>query len=266
MGIGSTATMAEKYGGDMLKARVIPCLDCDGGRVVKGVRFSNMRDAGDPVELSALYEADGADELVILDISATLEARQNNLETIRAIRREVSIPLTAGGGVRSVDDCETLLSAGADKISINTAALRDPGLINRIAERFGNQCAVIAIDAHADRGDWRVLADAGRTKIPRSTIAWAMEAEARGAGEILLTSWDKDGTRSGYDLELLVVIAAAVKIPIIASGGAANALHLAEAFAAGASGLLAASLFHDGDYTIRAIKQELQSFGVPVRL
>jgi imidazoleglycerol phosphate synthase cyclase subunit len=225
-----------------------------------------MRDAGDPVELSARYEADGADEIVILDISATLEARQNNLDTIRAIRQAVSIPLTAGGGVRSVDDCEALLFAGADKISINTAALRDPDLINRIAERFGNQCTVLAIDAHALGDNWRVLADGGRTKIPRSVMAWAMEAETRGAGEILLTSWDKDGTRSGYDLELLSAITSAVKIPIIASGGAANARHLAEAFGAGASGLLAASLFHDGDYTIRTIKQELQSFGVPVRL
>ncbi len=266
MGFGLAAPMALHCGGIMLKARVIPCLDCDGGRVVKGVRFSNMRDAGDPVELSARYEADGADEIVILDISATLEARQNNLATIRAIRREVSIPLTAGGGVRSVEDCEALVSVGADKISINTAALRDPNLINRIAERFGNQCTVLAIDAHAENDNWRVLADGGRTETPRSVMAWATEAEERGAGEILLTSWDKDGTRSGYDLELLTKITTAVKIPVIASGGAANARHLAEAFAAGASGLLAASLFHDGDYTIRAIKQELQSFGVPVRL
>jgi cyclase len=266
MGIGLASAMAEYHGGGMLKARVIPCLDCDGGRVVKGVRFSNMRDAGDPVELSARYEADGADEIVILDISATIEARQNNLDTIRAIRQVVSIPLTTGGGVRSVGDCEALLTAGADKISINTAALRDPDLVNRIAERFGNQCTVIAIDAHAERGDWRVLANGGRTEMQRSVVAWAMEAEERGAGEILLTSWDKDGTRSGYDLELLTAITAAVKIPVIASGGAATARHLAEAYAAGASGLLAASLFHDGDYTIRTIKQELQSFGVPVRL
>lgn len=225
-----------------------------------------MRDAGDPVELSTRYESDGADEIVILDISATIEARQNNLDTIRAVRQAISIPLTAGGGVRSVEDCETLLSAGADKISINSAALREPNLLNRIAARFGNQCAVIAIDAHADGSDWRVLANGGRTATPRWAVTWAIEAEERGAGEILLTSWDKDGTRSGYDLELISAVTAVVKIPVIASGGAAHARHLTEAFAAGASGLLAASLFHDGDYTIHAIKQELRSFGIPVRL
>jgi imidazole glycerol-phosphate synthase subunit HisF len=266
MGIRRAAAMAEKYGGKMLKARVIPCLDCDGGRVVKGVRFANLRDAGDPVELSARYEADGADELVILDISATTESRQHRLDTIRGIRAEVSIPVTAGGGVRSVEDCEALLSAGADKISINTAALLEPDLLDRIAARFGNQCAVLAIDARQCDSGWRVLANSGKTETPRSAVAWAIETSERGAGEILLTSWDKDGTRSGYDLELLTAITAAVKIPVIASGGAANAQHLAEAFAAGASGLLAASLFHDGDYSILEIKQELQSFGVPVRL
>src|ERR1700722_2765583 len=242
----------------MLKARVIPCLDCGGGRVVKGVRFANLRDAGNPVELAARYEADGADELVILDISATVETRQHRLDTIRGIRAEISIPLTAGGGVRSVEDCEALLSAGADKISINTAAVREPDLLNRIAGRFGNQCTMLAIDARQSNGGWRVLADGGRTETQRSAVAWAIEAAERGAGEILLTSWDKDGTRTGYDLDLIAAIASAVKIPVIASGGAANARHLAEAFDAGASGLLAASLFHDGDYTIHAIKQELQ--------
>jgi imidazole glycerol-phosphate synthase subunit HisF len=250
----------------MLKARVIPCLDCDGGRVVKGVRFANLRDAGDPVELAARYEADGADELVILDISATVEARQHHLDTIRGIRAEVSIPLTAGGGVRSVKDCEALLSAGADKISINTAAVLEPDLLNRIAMRFGNQCTMLAIDARSHDGNWRVLADAGRTETPRSAVAWAIEAAERGAGEILITSWDNDGTRTGYDLDLIAAIATAVKIPVIASGGAAHARHLSEAFGAGASGLLAASLFHDGDYTIHAMKQELQLLGVPVRL
>lgn len=250
----------------MLKVRIIPCLDCEGGRVVKGVQFGNMRDAGDPVELSVRYEADGADEIVILDISATTEARRHNLDTVRAIREAVSIPLTIGGGVRSIEDCEALLSAGADKISINSAALSNPDLIDLIAQRFGNQCTVIAIDARKESGSRQALSDGGRRKTSWPALAWAMETSKRGAGEILLTSWDKDGTRSGYDLDLLAAITAAVKIPVIASGGAANARHLAEAYAAGASALLAASLFHDGDATIRSIKQELHTLGIPVRL
>ncbi len=254
----------------MLKVRIIPCLDCHAGRVVKGVRFSQLRDTGDPAELAARYEAEGADELVVLDISATIEARNHQAETIRAIRNTISIPITTGGGIRSLADCEALLAVGADKVSINSAAHHDPALIDAIASRFGTQCALVAIDARAGdsmghAGEWGVLINGGRTATERSVVAWAREATERGAGEILLTSWDRDGTRSGYDLELLRAVTSAVDIPVIASGGAANARHFAEAVHAGATGLLAASLFHDGDSTISKIKQELLSFGIPVR-
>ncbi|HET6401773.1 MAG TPA: imidazole glycerol phosphate synthase subunit HisF [Candidatus Kapabacteria bacterium] len=250
----------------MLKVRIIPCLDCHAGCVVKGIRFTNLRMMGDPAELAARYEAEGADELVILDISATIEARNHQVATIRAVRERISIPITAGGGIRSLADCEALLAAGADKVSINSAAHHDPDLIDAIANRFGTQCALVAIDARRSENNWRVLINGGGVETERSVAEWAREAAARGAGEILLTSWDRDGTRAGYDLELLRAVTSTINIPVIASGGAANANHLAEAVQAGAFGLLAASLFHDGDSTISKIKQELLSFSIPVRL
>ncbi len=250
----------------MLKARIMPCLNCDAGRVVKGIRFANLHDAGDPAQLATRYEAEGADEIIVLDISATLEARQHHAGTIRAIRDAISIPITAGGGIRTLSDCEALLEAGADKVSVNSAAHRTPDLIDAIANRFGTQCAILAIDARRNEKEWRVLIDAGRTQTERSVTNWACEAAERGAGEILLTSWDRDGTRLGYDLELLRAVTSVVDIPVIASGGAANATHLAEAFHAGASGLLAASLFHDNDYSISKIKRKLYDFGVPIRI
>ena len=250
----------------MLKVRIIPCLDCHAGRVVKGIRFTNLRMMGDPAELAAQYEAEGADELVILDISATIEARNHQVATIRAVRERISIPITAGGGIRSLADCQALLAAGADKVSINSAAHHDPDLIDAIANRFGTQCTLVAIDARRSENNWRVLINGGSVETERSVAEWAREAAERGAGEILLTSWDRDGTRAGYDLELLRAVTSTINIPVIASGGAANANHLAEAVQAGASGLLAASLFHDGDSTISKIKQELLSFSIPVRL
>ncbi len=251
----------------MLKARIIPCLDCHAGRVVKGVRFLNLRDAGDPAELAARYEAEGADEIVLLDISATIEDRKNHVQTVRAIRDILSIPLTVGGGIRSLADCEALLSAGADKVSINSAAYRNPQLIDAIATRFGTQCTVVAIDAKAKTASiWHVLLNGGRIATLTLVTKWAREAASRGAGEILLTSWDQDGTRAGYDLELLKAVRSTVSIPIIASGGAANARHLSNAYEAGASGLLAASIFHDNDASIYKIKHELKDFGVPIRL
>ncbi len=221
---------------------------------------------GDPAELAARYEAEGADELVILDISATIEARNHQVATIRAVRERISIPITAGGGIRSLADCAALLAAGADKVSINSAAHHDPDLIDAIANRFGTQCTLVAIDARRSENNWRVLINGGGVETERSVAEWAREAAARGAGEILLTSWDRDGTRAGYDLELLRAVTSTINIPVIASGGAANANHLAEAVQAGASGLLAASLFHYGDSTISKIKQELLSFSIPVRL
>lgn len=250
----------------MLTRRVIPCLDVRDGRVVKGVRFQGLRDAGDPVERAAAYDAQGADELVILDVSATPEGRRTGVDTVRAVRAVLSIPLTVGGGVRQADDAGRLLDAGADKVAVNTAAVTDPALLTAIATRYGSQCAVLALDAaRSGPGAWEVVVQSGKTRTGRDAVAWAREAAARGAGEILLTSWDRDGTRSGYDLELLAAVSAAVSVPIVASGGAATPEHLAEALLAGADAVLAASIFHDGEWTVGAVKSELRRLGAEVR-
>ncbi len=250
----------------MLTVRVIPCLDIKHGRVVKGVRFSGLRDAGCPVERAALYEAQGADELVVLDVAATPEARGTRLETVRRVRACLSIPLTVGGGVRSVENAGELLENGADKVGVNTAAVERPALLGEIATRFGRQCTVLALDAaRCGRAGWETVVRSGKVRTGRDAVSWAREAEAAGAGEILLTSWDRDGTRSGYDLELLTAISSVVSIPVIASGGAADAAHLAEAVRAGADAVLAASLFHDDDSTVGSVKRELAAAGVIIR-
>ena len=241
-----------------LTTRLIPCLDIRDGRVVKGVKFQGLRDAGDPVDCAQRYEADGADELVILDVSATLEGRQSALETIRAVRRVLGIPLTVGGGVRSLDDALTLLEAGADKVSVNSAAVARPELISEIAARAGRQCAVVAIDAALTAPDhWSVLTHSGRRRASLDAVSWGRLAQELGAGELLLTSWDRDGTRSGYDLELLSAMRAATSLPIIASGGAAQVNHLVEAIDAGADAVLAASIFHDGETTCHRLKHDI---------
>ncbi len=249
----------------MLCVRIIPCLDVSHGRVVKGVKFQGLRDAGDPAELGALYEAQGADELVVLDVSATTEARGTQLETVRRVRAELSIPLTVGGGVRGVQNAQSLLESGADKVSLNTAAVERPELIGEIATRFGSQCAVVAIDARKQGDGFEVLIRSGKESAGRDAIAWARDVVALGAGELLLTSWDRDGTREGYDLELVSAVAAAVNVPVIASGGAARADHLGQALAAGADAVLAASIFHDREYTVGALKRELKVMGVEIR-
>lgn len=249
----------------MLCVRIIPCLDVSHGRVVKGVKFQGLRDAGDPAELAALYEAQGADELVVLDISATTEARGTQLDTVRRVRAELSIPLTVGGGVRGVENAQNLLEAGADKVSLNTAAVERPELIAEIATRFGSQCAVVAIDARKGDSGYEVLIRSGKETAGRDAIAWARDVVAHGAGELLLTSWDRDGTRSGYDLDLVAAVAAAVTVPVIASGGAAGADHLFQAIEAGADAVLAASIFHDREYTVGDVKAVLRERGVEIR-
>jgi cyclase len=247
---------------------VIPCLDVTAGRVVKGVRFQQLRDAGDPVELAAHYDREGADELVFLDITATLEDRAATLDVVSRTAGEVFIPLTVGGGVRSEDDVQSLLRAGADKVSVNSAAVREPSLLSRCADRFGTQCMVVAIDAKRRDGGWEVYVDAGHTATERDAVEWAVEATSQhGAGEVLLTSMDRDGTGEGYDLELLRAIAGAVAVPVIASGGAGEPSHFAEALTEGhADAVLAASRWHDGDLTIREVKEHLAARGIPVRL
>lgn len=252
----------------MLAKRIIPCLDVDAGRVVKGVRFEQLRDAGDPVELAARYDQEGADELVFLDITATLEGREATLDIVSRTAEQVFIPLTVGGGVKREDDVKSLLRAGADKVSLNSAAVRDPSLLQRCADRFGTQCIVVAIDAkrRAAGDGWEVFVDAGRTPTGRDAVAWAAEATAeRGSGEILLTSMDRDGTGQGYDLDLLRAIREVVTVPVIASGGAGELAHFAEGLAE-ADAVLAASRFHDHDLTIREVKEYLQAEGIPVRL
>jgi imidazole glycerol-phosphate synthase subunit HisF len=252
----------------MLAKRVIPCLDVDAGRVVKGVRFQELRDAGDPVQLAAHYDRAGADELVFLDITATLEDRKATLDVVSRTAEEVFIPLTVGGGVRTDDDVDALLRAGADKVSVNTAAVRDPWLLSRCADRFGTQCMVVAIDAKRRGDGWDVFVDAGHTPAGRDAVEWAAEATAQhGAGEVLLTSMDRDGTGDGYDLELLRAIADAVAVPVVASGGAGTPEHFADALTDGrADAVLAASRWHDGDLTIREVKEHLAFRGIPVRL
>ena len=249
----------------MLTRRIIPCLDVSHGRVVKGIRFQGLRDAGDPAERAALYEAQGADEIVILDVSATPEGRGTQVETVRRVRARLGIPLTVGGGIREADDARALLEAGADKVSINTAAVARPALLHDIAERFGRQCTVLAIDAARRAGGFEVLIKGGRESTGIDAIAWAQEGVRQGAGEILLTSWDQDGTRTGYDLALIRAIREVVAVPIIASGGAAGPEHLEEAFTAGADAVLAASIFHDDELTVAEVKRALAARGVPIR-
>ncbi len=249
----------------MLAKRIIPCLDVDGGRVVKGVRFGDLRDAGDPVELASRYDADGADELVFLDITATVEGRAATYEVIARTAEQVFIPLTVGGGVRTEDDVQALLRAGADKVALNSAAIRDPDLLSRCADRFGAQCVVLAVDAKRAGDGWEVHVDAGRTPTGLDAVAWAQEAtEECGAGEVLLTSMDRDGTGEGYDLELLAAVREAVTVPLIASGGAGALEHFAQGLRL-ADAVLAASRFHDGELTIGQVKDHLAREGIVVR-
>jgi cyclase len=251
----------------MLLRRVIPCLDVDKGRVVKGIEFVQLRDAGDPVELAARYEQEGADELVFLDITASAEKRETMVQLARRTADEVFIPFTIGGGIRSVEDAQAVLDAGADKVSVNSAAVQRPELIGELAEVFGAQCVVLAIDARrVSGGSYEVFVNGGRTPTGRDAVEWAREGVQRGAGEILLTSMDRDGTEDGYELELTRQVADAVDVPVIASGGAGTLDHLVEAIQeGGADAVLAASIFHYGTYRIRDAKERLASAGVPVR-
>jgi cyclase len=261
----------------MLLKRIIPCLDVDRGRVVKGTNFVDIRDAGDPVELAARYDKEGADEVVFLDITASHEERNTMVELARRCAEELFIPFTIGGGIRSEKDVRALLGAGADKVSLNTAAIRDPRLISACARRFGSQCVVVAIDAKrvelraAGVGTpglrWQAYVNGGRTPTGLDAVEWAARAVSLGAGEILLTSMDRDGTKDGYDLELTGAITEAVNVPVIASGGAGNLDHLVEVIQkAGADAVLAASIFHYGEYSIRQAKEYLAAHGIPVRL
>jgi cyclase len=248
--------------------RIIPCLDVDGGRVVKGVRFKELRDAGDPAELAALYDREGADEIVFLDITASSDARKILLEAVERTADQVFIPLTVGGGVRSVEDMGELLMHGADRVSVNTAALDDPELITRCAEVFGSQCVVLAIDARrrVEGEGWEVFSHGGRRAVGRDAIEWAVLGEELGAGEILLTSMDRDGTHDGYDVPLLKAVSSAVRLPVIASGGAGTAEHIYEALTeGGAEAALAASIFHFAELSIDALKQELAVRGLEIR-
>jgi cyclase len=250
--------------------RVIPCLDVDAGRVVKGVEFLDIRDAGDPVELAAHYDREGADELVFLDITATHEKRDTIAKLARSTADEVFVPFTIGGGIRSVADAQVVLDAGADKVSVNSAALERPALLDELAQVFGAQCVVLAIDAKArtepaGAGGWKAYLAGGRTPTGRDVVAWAREAVERGAGEILLTSMDRDGTSDGYDLSLTSAVSEAVSVPVIASGGAGELEHLTEALRAGADAVLCASIFHYGRHTIAAAKAHLAAAGIAVR-
>ena len=247
--------------------RVIPCLDVDRGRVVKGIEFVDIRDAGDPVELAARYDAAGADELVFLDITATSDRRETVVQLARRAADELFIPFTIGGGIRSVTDAQAVLDAGADKISVNSAVLARPELISELASTFGSQCVVLAIDAKlTSPGQWEAYMAGGRTATGRDAVAWAREGAQRGAGEILLTSMDRDGTSAGYDLELTAAVANAVAVPVIASGGAGELHHLSEALQAGADAVLCASILHYGQYTVAEVKRQLASDGVAVRV
>jgi cyclase len=250
-----------------LARRVIPCLDVDAGRVVKGVSFVDLVDAGDPAGLAAAYDAEGADELVFLDITATVEARATLYDVVARTAEQVFIPLTVGGGVRTVADVQRLLRAGADKVSVNSAAVRDPELLSAGAGTYGVQCMVLAIDArrHPDGGGWEVVVDGGRTPAGRDALAWAEEGARRGAGELLVTSMDADGRQTGYDLDLIAAVTAAVDVPVIASGGAGRVEHFAAACHAGADAVLAASVFHFGKLSIAEVKAALAGAGLPVR-
>jgi cyclase len=252
----------------MLVRRIIPCLDIKEGRVVKGVRFVNLADAGDPVELARRYENEGADELVFLDITATVEGRNATLAVVRAVAAELTIPFAVGGGVRTVEDINNLLRAGCDKVSVNSAALRNPELIGEAAHRFGAQCIVVALDVRTNPdGSFEVVVDGGRTPTGRDAIEWAREAERRGAGELLVTSIDRDGTREGFDLPLLRALRDAVDLPIIASGGAGTIAHFVDVFEqAGSDAALAATLFHYGELEIVDVKRACAAADIPMRL
>jgi cyclase len=252
----------------MVLKRVIPCLDVDAGRVVKGTNFVGLRDAGDPVELAERYDAEGADELVFLDITASHEKRDTIVELARRTADNVFIPFTIGGGIRSVEDAQAVLDAGADKVSVNSSALARPELLAELADQFGAQCVVIAIDAKRDGDAWGVHVNGGRRQVEgRDAVSWAREAVERGAGEVLLTSMDRDGTSDGYDIELTRAVAEAVPVPVIASGGAGTLDHLSQAIdEGGADAVLCASIFHYGSYRVREAKQHMAEAGIPVRL
>jgi cyclase len=279
---GAAGTSGDRRPEDRLAARVIPCLDVESGRVVKGVNFVGLRDAGDPVELARRYDLAGADELVLLDITASSDSRDIIIDVVERCAAQLSIPFTIGGGVRSVEDARRLLAAGADKVSVNTAAVADPELLDRIAAAVGSQSVVIAVDARrrapdagegrdgaADVGtgpSWEVVTHGGRTSTGLDVVDWCVEAVRRGAGEILLTSMDRDGTRDGYDLELLAAVTAAVGVPVIASGGAGEAAHMADAIVhGGAAAVLAASILHFSDVSVDDVKDVMQGRGIPVR-
>ena len=251
----------------MLAKRIIPCLDVRDGRVVKGVNFVNIRDAGDPVELASYYSAQGADEIVFLDITATSDGRNTVADVVERTAAQVFVPLTVGGGIRSLEDFQLLLRAGADKISVNSAAVKDPALISRAAERFGSQCVVLAIDARRrPEGNYEVVVAGGRTPMGLDAVEWARERQRRGAGEILLTSMDADGTKAGFDLEMTRAVTRAVSIPVIASGGCGSLEHFAQVFEqTGCDAALAASLFHFGELTVPQVKEYLASRNIPVR-
>lgn len=249
----------------MLTRRVIPCLDIHDGRIVKGTSFAHLRDVGDPVERAAVYEAQGADEIVVLDVSATPDGREAALHTVQAIRRTISIPLTVGGGVRTVGHARALLESGADKVGVNTAAVERPGLLTEIAERMGAQSVVLAIDAVRHDAAWEVVTRSGTKRTGLHAIEWARQGVAAGAGEILLTSFDEDGRGTGYDLALIRAIASTVNVSIIASGGASTAAHMVDGLQAGADAVLAASIFHDGVRSVGELKGDLAAAGVPVR-
>ncbi len=250
-----------------LLVRIIPCLDVDAGRVVKGTKFQNLRDAGDPVELAAFYDREGADEIVFYDITASHEQRDTAARLARRAAEEVFVPLTIGGGVRTVDDMRAMLRAGADKVSINSAAVRNPDLINEGAERFGSQCVVLSVDVKrkgAGSG-WEVYLNGGRVNTGMDTLSWLVEGERRGAGEFVLNSMDADGTETGYDLDLISAVAEKTSLPIVASGGAGSPEHMIAAVGAGAGAVLAASIFHFGEWSIAEVKEKLGEAGIPVR-
>jgi cyclase len=251
----------------MLKKRIIPCLDIRDGRTVKGIRFLNIRDAGDPVELAGIYAEQGADELVFLDITATIENRQTLVTLVERIAAEINIPFTVGGGITSVKDVGLLLKAGADKITINSAAVRKPQLINHLAREFGSQCVVVAIDTNLINNEWIVYVDGGRTPVNLKTIEWVSQAEEAGAGEILLTSMKNDGTKSGFSVDITAEVSSIVNIPVIASGGAGKMQHFRELFLnTGCSAALAASIFHYGDIDIKELKEYLFNENIEVRI
>ena len=252
----------------MFTKRIIPCLDCKDGRVVKGTNFVDLKDAGDPVEVAAMYDKSGADELVFLDITASSDGRNTTVELVRNVAEKVFIPFTVGGGIRTVEDFKVLLREGADKISVNSAAIMNPELISRAADKFGSQCVVVAIDGKEEEdGHWSIYKNGGRVDMHMDAVEWAMKAESLGAGEILLTSMDCDGTKAGYDIELTNAVASNVSIPVIASGGAGNMEHFYDAFTKGnADAALAASLFHYKEMEIKELKKYLSDKGIPMRL